>query len=192
MKLVLIDGGPASGKNTLGELLVREFKKQNKKAILLDLDAYVEEFNPSWIWKDEKTKEKDQKNARINFAKDIDRHLQDNFVVIAIGERFLTKENIIGITSKLNSLYPVYLYHLTIPFELRKQRLHQRGPHSLIDLEKDQRDRDANPKWYGYVYKNINSAKVDARDLFKLIRNNVGLLDLNRVMPASKELKSNL
>ena len=45
-----------------------------------------------------KTKEKDQKNARINFAKDIDKHLRDNFVVIAIGERFLTKENITGIS----------------------------------------------------------------------------------------------
>mgnify|MGYP001612688589 CR=1 FL=1 len=191
MKLILLDGGPASGKNTLGESLIRGFNKQNIKAILLDLDFYVEQFNPSWIWEDEKIKELDQKNARLNFVKDIDKHLQDNFIVIAIGERFLTKENIINITSKLSSYYPVYLYHLTVPFELRKQRLHQRGPHTLIDLDMDQRDRDANPRWYGYIYKNVNSVEVDARNLFELIKDHKGLLDMNNVIVKSSSIQGN-
>jgi len=71
MKLIIIDGGPASGKNTLGNLLVQEFQKQDNKVVLLDLDTYVEEFNPKWIWENEQQKEKDQLNARINFAKDV-------------------------------------------------------------------------------------------------------------------------
>ena len=58
MKLILIDGGPASGKNTLGSLLVQKFQKQSNKAILLDLDTFVEELNQTWIW-DDKQKEKE-------------------------------------------------------------------------------------------------------------------------------------
>jgi len=37
MKLILLDGGPACGKNTLGALLVEEFSKKGEKAVLLDL-----------------------------------------------------------------------------------------------------------------------------------------------------------
>ena len=172
-----MDGGPASGKNTLGVLLVQQFQKQNSKAILLDLDTYIEEFNPSWILQNEQQKEIDLIKARSNFAQNIDKYLQQNFIVIAIGERFLTKENILNFISKLKINCPTYLYHLNTPFELRKQRLSQRGPHSLIDLEKDQRDRDANKKWYGYIYKNVNSEKSDANNLFKLVQDNKGLLE---------------
>jgi uridine kinase len=64
MKLILIDGGPASGKNTLGDLVVKEFNNFKENAVLLDLDTYIEKFNPKWIWTDEKQKEKDQQNAR--------------------------------------------------------------------------------------------------------------------------------
>ena len=45
------------------------------KAILLDLDTYVEQFNPHWIWDNDQQKEKDQLNARVNFTKDIDKYL---------------------------------------------------------------------------------------------------------------------
>jgi shikimate kinase len=179
MKLILIDGGPASGKSTLGELLVEKFKKQNEKVVLIDLDTYVEELNPTWMWNDEKIKEDDQRNARINFAKAINISLQNNLDVIAIGERFLTKEDITNTTSKLQASCSIYLYHLSVQFELRKQRLHKRGPHSLIDLDKDQKDRDSNPKWYGYIYENINSIETDAKNLFKLIQDNQGLLEMD-------------
>ena len=70
MKLILLDGGTASGKNTLGAFLVDQYKKENIRALLLDLDVYVEEINPTWIWKDDLQKEKDQLVARINFVKD--------------------------------------------------------------------------------------------------------------------------
>lgn len=33
MQLILIDGGPASGKNTLGKLLIDEFHRLGNKAI---------------------------------------------------------------------------------------------------------------------------------------------------------------
>ena len=74
MKLILIDGGPASGKNTLGKLLVDQFNKNGEKAILLDLDSYVEEFNPKWIWESKEQEEKDHLNARVNFVKDINKY----------------------------------------------------------------------------------------------------------------------
>ncbi|MBU1322592.1 hypothetical protein KKE48_04370 [Patescibacteria group bacterium] len=179
MKLILIDGGPASGKNTLGTLLVQKFQKLDNKAILLDLDVYVEEFNPSWIWKSKQKEEKDQQKARENFARDINKYLQQDFIVIVIGERFLTKEGIANFINRLIITFPIYLYHLSIPFPLRTQRLDERGPHSLIDLKKDQRERDLNIKWYGYIYKNVSSEKNDAQNLFKLIQDNQGLLDIN-------------
>jgi len=179
MKLILFDGGPASGKNTLGILLVQEFQKRGNKAILLDLDVYVEELNPSWIWKSKQKEEKDQQKARENFARDINKYLQEDYIVIAFGERFFTKEGIANFINKLKIISPTYLYHLNIPFSLRAQRLDKRGPHSKINLEKDQRDRDSNVKWYGYIYENVNSARIDARNLFKLIQDNQGLLDLN-------------
>lgn len=177
MKLILLDGGPASGKNTLGILLVQLFQKLNNNAVLLDLDKYVEQINPSWIWQNKQKEKTDQQKARNNFAKVINKYLQQDFIVIAIGERFITKKNIISFISKLKINFPIYLYHLSVPFSLRSQRLSKRGPHSLIDLEKDQRDRDLNTKWYGYIYNNINSPIEDAESIFKLIQNNKGLLD---------------
>jgi len=178
MKLILIDGGPASGKNTLGTLLVQKFTEPSNKFILLDLDVYVEEINPSWIWEDKQTKRIDQQKARENFAQDIDKYLQRGFSVIAIGERFLTKEDIVNFIKRLKvTCATYYLYHLSPPLELRKQRLEQRGPCSLIDLEKDQRERDSNAKWYGFVYENINSPIEDAENILGLIQKDEGLLD---------------
>ncbi len=177
MKLVLIDGGPASGKNTLGVLLVQALEKQDSKAILFDLDTYVEKINPTWTWEEERIKNMDLENARVNFAKDIDKYLQLDFEVITIGERFLTKADVANFISRLKSSSPTYLYHLSVPFSLRTQRLRERGPHSLIDLDKDQRDRDSNIKWYGYIYENMNSPEKDAVNIMKLIQNNKGLLD---------------
>ena len=77
----------------------------------------------------------------------------------------MTKNNIEGYTNKLLKKVPIYLYHLSAPYSLREQRFHERGPHSLIDLEKDQKDRDSVKEWPGYVYQNINSPEVDAMEL---------------------------
>ncbi|EKD85072.1 MAG: hypothetical protein ACD_38C00091G0005 [uncultured bacterium] len=178
MKLILIDGGPASGKNTLGKLLVDQFNKNGEKAILLDLDSYVEEFNPKWIWESKEQEEKDHLNARVNFVKDINKYLQEDLTVVAIGERFLTHSDVSRYTEKLGINYPIYLFHLTVPRALRQQRLDQRGPHSLINLDKDQKDRDAIKDWPGYVYENINSPEEDAKNLYDLIRSNKGLINL--------------
>ena len=60
-----------------------------------------------------------------------------------IGEKFLTKEDVTNFISRLETSPPVYIYHLSVSFNTREKRLHQRGPHSLIDLEKDEKDRDA-------------------------------------------------
>jgi len=176
MKLILIDGGPASGKNTLGNLLVGKFREIGDKAILLDLDVYVEEFNPQWIWDNEQQKEKDQFNARINLAKEINKYLKDNFTVIVIGERLLTKENIEKFVSRLEITCPTYLYHLSIPLALREKRLNQRGHSPLIDLPKDQKDRNAVKEWPGYVYENVNSPESDSQNLMSLIQEGKGLV----------------
>ncbi|MBU2524566.1 hypothetical protein KKG71_05230 [Patescibacteria group bacterium] len=181
MKLIIIDGGPASGKNTLGVLLLEMFNKFGAKAVLLDLDTYVEELNPKWIWENEQQKNMDQLKARENFAKDIKKYLQDDFTVIVIGERFLTISDLSVFLRKLEIVCQVFLYHLAIPLSLRKQRLHDRGPHSLIDLEKDQKDRDGVKVWPGHIYGNINLPKEDAENLFKLIQNEKGLIDINKM-----------
>ena len=178
MKLILIDGGPASGKNTLGELLVQKYSEPDNKFILLDLDIYVEKINPSWIWEDKHTEKKDQQEARTNFAEDIDKYMQHGFNVIAIGERFLTENDIVNFIKRLKVKFSGYfLYHLSPPFDLRKLRLEQRGPALLIDLGKDQRERDSNEKWYGYVYENVSTPLEDAEILKGLIQNDEGLLD---------------
>jgi len=178
MKLILIDGGPASGKNTLGTLLVQKLTGPNDEFILLDLDVYVERINPSWIWDDRQTEKTDQQKARKDFAQDIDKYLQQGISVIAIGERFLTKEDIVDFIQRLKVVCSTYyLYHLSPPFELRKRRLEQRGPSLLIDLDKDQSERDSNAKWYGYVYENINSPVEDAENMMGLIQNNRGIID---------------
>lgn len=177
MKLILIDGGPASGKSTLGQMLVERFKKQGENFVLLDLDSYVEKYCPTWKWNSDQQKEGDLLKAREDFTNAINKSLGENFVVIAIGDRFMTKNNIEGYTNKLLKKVPIYLYHLSAPYSLREQRFHERGPHSLIDLEKDQKDRDSVKEWPGYVYQNINSPEVDAMELQKLIQANKGLID---------------
>lgn len=176
MKLLFIDGGPASGKNTLGELVTQKYNDLGEKTILLDLDIYVEALNPSWIWENEKEKEADQVNARIEIAKDIDRYLRDDYQVIVIGERFLSKADVENFVSRLDTKPAVYLYHLSVPYALREKRLHERGAHALIDLPKDQKDRDAVTSWPGYLYENINSPEEDASNLLKLIQKNKGVI----------------
>jgi len=178
MKLILIDGGPASGKNTLGALLVQKIITQGNKVKILDLDDFVEQINPSWIWEDKQQEKIDQQKARENFAQELDGYLHLDYFVIAIGERFLSKDDIASFIGRLNVACPdFYLYHLNPPLKIRKQRLTQRGPCSLIDLEKDQRERESNTKWYGTVYENINTPGEDARNIMKLIQNGIGLLD---------------
>lgn len=179
MKLILIDGGPASGKNTLGEMLVADFRATGEKSILLDHDIYVEKLCPTWVWTSNEQKESDLLNARTNFIEDINKYLQQGFTVIAFGVRFLTSNDMTIYTSKLVEKCPVYLYHLSVPIALRRQRLDQRGPHSVIDLDKDQKDRDAITVWPGYVYQNINSPESDAKELMKLIQANKGLIDIS-------------
>lgn len=166
-------------KNTLGSLLVEEFLKLGSKVILLDLDTYVEEINPAWIWENKQLEKTDQLKARENFLGDINKHLQENYTIIVIGERFLTNDDITVFIKRLKLTCSVYLYHLSIPISLRKKRLTKRGPHSLIDLEKDQKDRDRIKKWPGYVYKNINSPETDAKNLMKLIQMNKGIINLS-------------
>ena len=144
MNLILLDGGPASGKNTLGILLIQEFQKRGNKAILLDLDAHVEEINPTWVWENKQLERLDQLKARENFAIEINKYLQEKYTIIVIGERFLTKNDIAVFIRRLKIICTIYLYHLSIPLSLRKERLHKRGPHSLIDLEKDQKDQKVN------------------------------------------------
>lgn len=177
-KLILIDGGPASGKNTLGELLIKMFNNSGDKIVLLDLDTFVEHFNPAWIWENDAQKSKDQLNARLNIAKEIDKYLQQDYVVIVIGERFLKKDDVVNFVSRLKTTCPVYLYHLGIPFALREKRLNQRGSHSLIDLAKDQKERDEIKNWPGLVYENVNSPEVDAKNLMQLIREEKGYIDV--------------
>ena len=177
MKLIIIDGGPASGKNTLGGLLVNKFIKHSEKAKLLDLDTYVEKLNPTWIWKDKKREEHDQQQARVNCAKDIDKYLQEDFNIISIGERILTENDLSIFRNRLTTKNcHIYLYHLTVPPNIRKKRLTERGPHSLINLEKDEKERNSVKEWLGYIYKNINSQEKDSENLFKLILNKEGLV----------------
>ena len=176
MRLILIDGSPAAGKNTLGELLVKKLLELGKKAILLDLDSYVEQFNQHWIWDSDEQREKDQKNARINLSTGINKYLKEGYDVISIGERFLTTEDLRDFISKIPASRPTYVYHLSSPFILREKRLHSRGTHSLIDLVKDQKDRDTIKEWPGYVYENVNSPEEDAENLTRLIQDGQGLV----------------
>ncbi|MFA6447284.1 MAG: hypothetical protein WCW31_03445 [Patescibacteria group bacterium] len=189
MKLILIDGGPASGKNTLGELLVYKLTGLGEKAVLLDLDTYVEKYNPKWTWGNEQEKEKDQLQARIDISKDIDRYLLDDVTALVIGERFLSKDDVLHFLKRLGADPPVYLYHLNLPFALRQYRLHQRGPHSLIDLEKDQRDRDAVTEWPGCVYDNVHSPEEDASRLLSFIQEGKGAFENEVSQKDSDELK---
>ena len=179
MKLILIDGGPASGKNTLGARLLEKLNKAGNKTTLLDLDTYVEQLNPNWVWKNEQQKNHDQLKARENFAKDINKYLQNGFIIIVIGERFFDKKGLSVFINRLEIDCPVYLYHLDVPLSLRRQRLKDRGPNSLIDLEKDQKDRAEVKVWPGYIYRNINSPEEDAANLFNLFQNEKGLIDRN-------------
>lgn len=154
--------------------MAEKLREVGNKTILLDLDTYVEEFNPSWIWENKKQEENDQQKARMNFTKDIRKHLKENYIVIAIGERILTTNDLSVFIDKLKVTCSVYLYHLNLPLALRKQRLHKRGPHSLIDLEKDQKEREKIKTMPGYIYKNTNSPEEDASNMLQLIQNNEG------------------
>lgn len=79
---------------------------------------------------------------------------------------------------RLKAVCPVFLFHLSIPLRLQRKRLKERGPHSLIDLEKDQRVRGKIITWPGYVYHNVNSPEEDANNLVKLLENSKGLIDI--------------
>lgn len=176
MKLILIDGGPASGKNTLGTLLVEMLQRDGINGILFDLDTYVEKRNPSWIWKNKSIEKRDQLKAREDFTADIRKFLRRKYTVIGIGERLLTRDDVTSFLNRIHISCPVYLYHLHVPLTVRRKRLVERGPHSLIDLDKDQRERDAVASWPGYVYENLSSPEIDASHLLQLIRESKGII----------------
>jgi shikimate kinase len=176
MKLILLEGGPASGKNALGEKLVEGFRARGEKSVLLDHDTYVEELRPDWIWPAEEQKEKDLLRARDNHIYDINRYLAKKFIVLAIGGVWLTNDDVIKYTSKLEVKTPVYLFHLHAPLKIRKQREAQRGHSLMINLEKDQQARDKILSWPGYIYQNINTVDTDAINLMNLIDDKVGLI----------------
>jgi thymidylate kinase len=133
MRLILIDGGPASGKNTLGTLLKDKLKSNGEPSELLDLDTFVEEINPSWVWDDKQREKEDQSKARENIAKVVDSVLKSEGTCIVIGERLLTKEDVLTFLKRLRVICPVFLFHLSVPLKLRNKRLRARGSHSLID-----------------------------------------------------------
>ena len=178
MKLIIIDGGPTAGKNTIGALLLERFCELGHKAILLDLDTYVEQLSPRWIWTDKRRENEDQLKARSNYIDDIRKYLQDNYTVIAIGERFLSKQYLNSFLNKATEISSVYLFHLSVPFSLRKKRMIERGPHSRIRLEEDQNDRDQVKVWPGYVYENTNLPEEDVLNIFLLIQNKKGFIEL--------------
>jgi hypothetical protein len=70
------------------------------------------------------------------------------------------------------------LFHLSIPYKLRCERLHIRGPPTLIDFKKDQEDCDKINNWPGFIYRNINTPDIDAENLLTLIREHKGLITL--------------
>lgn len=177
MTLIFIDGGPAAGKNTLGELLISNFSLlAGKKSVLLDMGRYIEHYCPKWVWNDPQREISDRLQAEIDMAKDIDESLQRKLITLVIGVRILNKESLTVFMKKIKTSCPVHLYHLVVPFELREQRLHQRGPHSIIDLAKDQKDRDAVSCWPGFVYNNVNTPVIDASALMEIILNGDGLI----------------
>jgi shikimate kinase len=176
MKLILLEGGPASGKNTLGEKLVECYKIKGEKSVLLDHDTYVEELCPNWTWPDQWQREKDLLKARTNHVNDINKYLVERFFVLAIGGVWLTNDDVKKYTSNLEVRAQVFLFHLSIPLELRKQRLEQRGPAPLINLEKDQKERDSILSWPGHIYQNINTPEIDAINLMNLISDGTGLI----------------
>jgi hypothetical protein len=139
------------------------------------LQKYIRYY---WIWDNEEQRKKNRGAARTNIAQDVEKYLKDNFAVIVIGIRFLTVENIGDFMGLIAVKCPVHLYHLSVPFALREQRLNQRGAHALIDLPRDQKDRDAIKEWLGYRFENINSPEIDAENLMALIRNDKGLIVL--------------
>ena len=176
MKLILLEGGPAAGGNTLGERLVEGFRIQGEKSVLLDHDAYVEELCPNWIWPSQQQKEKDLSKARANHLNDINKYLAERFFVLAIGGVWLTNDDVRRYTSRLEVKTSVYLFHLNTPLSIRKQRLELRGPAPLIDLDKDQKERDQISSWPGHIYHNTNTPEMDAINLMKLINNGKGLV----------------
>jgi len=116
------------------------------------------------------------------------RILRNTFGIILLS--FLTKNDLSAFLNRIEIIYSVYLYHLSIPLSLRKQRLYNRGPSSLIDLEKDQKDRDEVKVWLGYVYENVNSPEEDSLNLYRLIQNEKGLIGLSfTVLKAKLKLK---
>jgi len=176
MKLIIIDGGPASGKNTLGGMLVEELSSSGEKVILLDLDSFVEKYNPEWVWVSEEQKTHDQSQAQQDFALNIDKYIQNDFSVIAIGERILSQQDLITFAKRLETHPHIYLYHLNVPFSIRKERLIKRGPHTQINLEADQAARDNVTTWPGHIYENINTTLVDAKNLLDLINSGAGYI----------------
>ncbi len=85
MKLILLEGSPASGKNTLGEIIVESYKAQREKVVLLDHDIYIDGLFPGWLRMSQQQKEREIIKARNKHLNEINKYLVEGFVVLAIG-----------------------------------------------------------------------------------------------------------
>lgn len=176
MKLILLEGGPASGKSTLGEMLVTQFRERGEKSVLLDHDTYVEELRPDWTWPDEASKKKDLAIAKEKHIREINRYLAERYTVLATGGVWVTSDDVHEYTVMLAGVVSVHLFHLNVPLNVRKQRFTGRGVAPQVNMDKDQKQRDRITSWPGHVYENTRTPEKDAANLMDLIDAGTGCI----------------
>jgi len=176
MRLIFLEGSPASGKSTLGEKLVEGYKAMGRKAVLLDHDIYIDGLFPGWFQMSQQQKESEIIKARNKHLDDINKHLLEGFVFVAIGGIWLTNDDVTKYTNNLKVKTQVFLFHLDAPLEVQKRREVQRGHNPMIDLDQWQKERDQISSWPGYIYPNVNTPEIDAINLMKLINDERGVV----------------
>lgn len=180
IKIIILNGGVASGKTTVSKLVVKKLKKGNIDAVFIDLDDAVERLNPEFEWNSDKDRLRDWLSARKTCAIKTINNLKAGKEVIMVGP-FLTKEEISGYLRHINLKVNVFLFTLVIPLEVRLKRNNERKfSNPTEDLIMQQKTIDKLlPKVLGQKTTNLTSPKETAEKILEFIGKNKGRINLS-------------
>jgi thymidylate kinase len=175
-KIIMINGLIASGKNTIGELLVKHFNENGTTAEFYDIDKAVEEINPTNTWGNEEDTLKVWLQARKNYAEKANN--SESEVIVVVGP-FFSKAEIKGYIDYIDKEIPLYLFMLDTPVDIRiernKHRSRSNDPKDITDQEASyQKIKDS---LYGGMVKNDGPMEETIKQITEQIDADQGKLN---------------
>ncbi len=179
MQIILINGLIASGKTTLGKLLVDEFTKKRIRASFIDIDDEVLQINSNFLWDNVVNKRKDWLKARRSAAIKANVNQRQGIITVIAGP-FFQRDEISGFVSFLKDDPVTFLFNLHLSLKVRlhrdKKRLHT---NDIATLKEQEQSFELLEERYGFDINNQNSTEEALKQIQCALAEDRGKLQLD-------------